>query len=195
MPAMPLDDPVLQTPRLELRLPAPDAAARVVRYFRENEEHLAPWSPPTPPGFYSEGFWRSRLRGARDELRAGSSLRLFLFPRGEPEGPVLGTVNFTQIFRGPFQACYLGYGLGARSEGHGLMQEALGAALEHVFRVVGLHRVMANHLPGNERSARLLRRLGFVVEGYARDYLFVGGAWRDHVLTSLTNPDPRPPLL
>jgi ribosomal-protein-alanine N-acetyltransferase len=46
---------------------------------------------------------------------------------------------------------------------------------------------MANYLPTNERSARLLRRLGFVIEGSARDYLFVGGQFRDHVLTALTN--------
>jgi ribosomal-protein-alanine N-acetyltransferase len=31
--------------------------------------------------------------------------------------------------------------------------------------------------------------VGFVVEGYARDYLFIGGQFRDHVLTSLTHPD------
>jgi ribosomal-protein-alanine N-acetyltransferase len=44
-------------------------------------------------------------------------------------------------------------------------------------------------VPTNERSAALLRRLGFVVEGYARDYLFIGGKFRDHILTSLTNPN------
>ena len=49
---------------------------------------------------------------------------------------------------------------------------------------------MANYMPINERSGRLLRSLGFQVEGYARDYLYVGGAWRDHVLTALTNPNP-----
>ena len=52
---------------------------------------------------------------------------------------------------------------------------------------------MANYIPHNERSGRLLRRLGFMVEGYARDYLFINGAWRDHILTALTNPNPRPP--
>jgi ribosomal-protein-alanine N-acetyltransferase len=46
---------------------------------------------------------------------------------------------------------------------------------------------MANYVPTNERSGRLLRRLGFVVEGYARDYLFIGGRFQDHVLTALTN--------
>jgi ribosomal-protein-alanine N-acetyltransferase len=46
---------------------------------------------------------------------------------------------------------------------------------------------MANYRPQNERSARLLERLGFTREGLAKDYLFIDGAWRDHVLTSLTN--------
>jgi ribosomal-protein-alanine N-acetyltransferase len=47
---------------------------------------------------------------------------------------------------------------------------------------------MANFRPENERSRRLLERLGFVEEGLARNYLFIDGAWRDHVLTSLTHP-------
>ena len=52
--------------------------------------------------------------------------------------------------------------------------------------VLRLHRVQANHLPENQRSARLLQRLGFRVEGLAREYLYINGAWRDHVLTALT---------
>ena len=48
-------------------------------------------------------------------------------------------------------------------------------------------------MPENTRSGRLLARLGFVREGYSRRYLFINGAWRDHVLTSLTNPTEIPP--
>ncbi len=43
-------------------------------------------------------------------------------------------------------------------------------------------------MPENERSARLLARLGFVRVGLARNYLFINGAWRDHVLTERINP-------
>ena len=39
----------------------------------------------------------------------------------------------------------------------------------------------------NERSGRVLRKLGFAIEGYARDYLFLDNAWKDSVLASLTN--------
>ena len=66
----------------------------------------------------------------------------------------------------------------------------LAAALPWVFAHLALHRVRAGYEPVNERSGRLLRRLGFVVEGYARDYIYTGGAWRDQILTSLVNPAP-----
>ena len=49
--------------------------------------------------------------------------------------------------------------------------------------------IMANHLAANYLSARLLQKLGFTRECVAKDYLKINGAWRDHVLNSLTNHD------
>ena len=117
-------------------------------------------------------------------------MRFVLQPR-EPEGPgapILGACNYTNIVRGAFHACHLGYQIGREHEGRGLMAEALRATNAFMFEVVALHRVMANFRPENDRSRRLLARLGFVEEGFARDYLYIDGAWRDHVLTSLVNP-------
>ena len=67
------------------------------------------------------------------------------------------------------------------------MAEALQAAINYVFQELNMHRVMANYIPENRRSGNVLKKLGFVVEGYAREYLFINGQWQDHVLTSLTN--------
>jgi ribosomal-protein-alanine N-acetyltransferase len=161
--------------------------ARVVAFHAENRAHLEPWSPPRPDGFYSEAFWRARLEVARDEFARGTAVRL-VFVRGGRPGPIVGECNFTQIVRGPFQACSLGYAIDRRTEGRGLMAEALRAAIAYLFDDWRLHRIQANYRPENTRSGRLLDRLGFVVEGTARAYLFIDGAWRDHVLTSLTNP-------
>ena len=44
-------------------------------------------------------------------------------------------------------------------------------------------------MPHNRRSAAVLRRTGFIVEGCARDCLLINGRWEDHVLTAITNPD------
>jgi ribosomal-protein-alanine N-acetyltransferase len=184
--------PHIETERLLLTIPALEAAPRMLAYVEENREHFAPWAPPEPDGYYTEKFWREYLQRGRQQFEQDAALRLVFFFRDDPQGAVVGDCNFTNFVRGPFQACYLGYKISKRAEGRGLMFEALAGAVKYAFETLRLHRIMANYVPTNERSGRLLRRLGFTVEGYARDYLLVGGAWRDHVLTSLTNTELKP---
>lgn len=179
--------PVIETERLVLTLPAIELAPRMLNYFEENREHLSAWTPPLPVNYYTEDYWRERLQKARAEFEQDKSMQLAIFERERPQGRVLGVCNFSAFIRGAFHACYLGYSIDGRDEGRGLMFEALAAAINYAFEDLRLHRVMANYVPTNERSGRLLRRLGFTVEGYARDYLLIDGQWRDHILTSLTN--------
>jgi ribosomal-protein-alanine N-acetyltransferase len=181
--------PQLQTERLIVRLARPGMQAAMVRFLEENfPGHLDRWSPPPVAQFFSEAFWEERMHLAVEEFHADRSVRFVLQPQGPEDGPVLGTCNYTNIVRGAFHACHLGYQVARTHEGRGLMAEALRAANGFMFDAMRLHRIMANHRPENERSARLLARLGFVREGLARDYLFIEGAWRDHVLNSLVHP-------
>lgn len=179
--------PAIETERLLLTLPPPKAARRMTAFVLDNDAHLARWEPPRPEGYFGETYWHRRLERNRDDFARGISMRLVMLRRDDLSGPVIGTVNFNQIVRGAFQACTLGYSLDHRCEGRGMMTEALSAAIPFVFRELRLHRIQAAYVPTNERSGKVLRRLGFVVEGYARDYLYIGGAWRDHILTSRTN--------
>ena len=83
----------------------------------------------------------------------------------------------------------LGYALDEAHVGQGLMSEAIEAGLEEVFSPrVNLHRVQAAYRPENLRSAAVLERLAFRKEGIAPDYLFIDGAWRDHIVTARPNP-------
>ena len=177
-------DARIETRRLVIHLPSAADAPRVLAYFERNRTHLERWEPARPKGFYSQAFWEHRLEQNRIEFEEGRSLRFFIELR-RPDRSVIGTCNFSNIVRGAFQACHLGYAICHTVEGRGVMSEALRVALPFAFDRLGLHRIMANYQPTNERSGRLLRRLGFVVEGYARDYLYINGEWRDHVLTSL----------
>jgi ribosomal-protein-alanine N-acetyltransferase len=186
------ETPRIETERLWLAAAAPDLAPAVAAFHDKNRDHFFASSPERPEPT-DEAFWRAQLIKAEQSFRDDRGLRLYLFAKEAPAGPVLGQCAFTEIVRGPFQACYLGYSLDHDQEGKGLMQEALRAAIPFVFGRLGLHRIMANYRPDNLRSARLLRSLGFMVEGFARDYLFLGGAWQDHVLTSLINPPPSEP--
>ena len=126
------------------------------------------------------------MRAIATDLVQDRGCNFFVFGGSSP-GEVLGYVNLSNIVRGGFQACYLGYALAERSQGSGYMTEALRTAIDFAWGDLKLHRIMANYLPQNERSAKVLQKLGFVIEGYAKAYLFIGGRWQDHVLTALTN--------
>lgn len=189
MPAsQPAALPELTTARLRLRHAQPALARATAQFMVRNEAHFRRWDPPRPADIGTAAHWRSQLMTAVREFRAGAAVRWTLFDIAAGErAPVLGRINFTQIFRGPFQSCVLGYQLDASAQGKGLMHEALQAALHDIFAVRGLHRVQAAYLPENKRSARLLERLGFTPIGVARRYLFIDGAWRDHALVEKVN--------
>lgn len=59
----------------------------------------------------------------------------------------------------------LGYALGEAYWGKGLMTEAAGALLHYGFEVLELELISAYCYPFNERSRKVLQKLGFVYEG------------------------------
>ena len=179
---------MIRTERLELRLPAPEDAAEVLRFYRENQAHLEPWSPDWPADFLTEEFWRDQAEQRAHEHRAGLGARMFVFKLSEP-ARVIGNVSLTQVARGALQQCVLGYSLAEAEQGHGYMLEAVQATVRYAFDVLRLHRVVASHMPQNERSARLLEKAGFLREGYSRSLLLIHGRWEDHVNTAIVNPD------
>ena len=182
------DPPIcLETDRLFVRAPlAPELAGEVCRFQSRNKTHFARWDPRRSPAFYSEPYWVEQLHLDAEDLHSGRRARFFVSAKTAPSR-VIGHVHFANIARGAFCACHLGFAIDQVLEGTGTMYEALFAAIEWAFDDLTLHRIEANHRPENARSGALLRRLDFVPQGYARDYLRIDGAWRDHVLTALTN--------
>lgn len=185
----------LRTTRLRLRASDPALAEAVAAFYRRNREAHARWNPPHADTMYSASGQRERLATARGAAAGGTFLGWWLFDAQAP-AQALGLIHFSQISRGPYCGAMLGYAIDHAHEGRGLMREALAAALDDAFARLALHRVQANVRPENRRSLMLLERLGFEREGLARRYLFIDGAWRDHVLTALRHPswpDSQPP--
>jgi ribosomal-protein-alanine N-acetyltransferase len=154
-------------------------------YCSENRAHLQPWEPLRAESYFAAESVAARLSGMAHNNASGHAVHFLLIL---PEtGEMVGECNFTNIVRGPFQACHLGFSIAKRFEGRGLIHEAMTPAISYIFEQVGLHRVMANFRPENIRSASLLERLGFEREGLAKSYLKINGVWADHVLTSRVN--------
>lgn len=176
--------PVLEyrTERTLVALPTRDDVERLQRYRLDNREHLAPWEPEREASYYGIDACRTAIESGEKLARAGIGYPMLAFDRRRTR--VLASFTLTNVVRGAFQACHLGYGVAADMQGQGLMFEVLQIALRLAFDDLGLHRVMANYMPRNQRSGRLLQRLGFEREGYARAYLRIAGRWEDHVLTA-----------
>jgi [ribosomal protein S5]-alanine N-acetyltransferase len=174
--------PSLQTSRTRIRLADEADALKLLQYRVENRDHLAPWEPLRESDYYTLSHCIQSIADGREHARLDRSYPLIAFDIDEQT--ILATFTFANIVRGAFQACHLGYGVAARAQGKGLMREVLEPGIEWAFGELGLHRVMANYLPRNERSAKLLAQLGFEREGYAKRYLQIAGVWEDHVLTA-----------
>jgi ribosomal-protein-alanine N-acetyltransferase len=179
---------VIDTPRLRIESAAVRHAVLHPSFFTRNRELFAPWDPPRPAGLESREYWERQLEQALAAFAEGREARFVVLERAALEPRLIARANFTQIFRGPFQSCVLGYQIDRDFEGKGLMREALAACVDFMFGEFRLHRVQAAYRIENTRSARLLAGLGFESIGVARDYLYVDGAWRDHVLVALNNP-------
>lgn len=193
----PLARPEITTARL--RLVAGDAgiAPAVCEFQRRNRQHFAPWDPPTADSFYTLEAQAARVATGLAAFTNDTAYRYWLIDASRAGGArlpssdveVIGSLHFSQVSRGAFQSAMLGYALDEAHVGQGLMTEAITAGLEEMFSPrVNLHRVQAAYRPENVRSGRVLERLGFRREGLAPDYLYIAGAWRDHVVMSLRNP-------
>ena len=183
---MTLKLPLISSTRLLLRLGTKEDVSKIITYFYQNQEHLVPWQPLRHSNFLTQEFWQEQVAKNFKEFQCDYSLKLFIFNKtNSPK--IIGQINFNNFVRGTAQFCYLGYSLAEIEQGKGYMAEALQVAINYVFKELNMHRVMANYIPDNQRSGNVLKRLEFVVEGYARDYLLINGQWQDHILTSLTN--------
>jgi len=178
---------LFQTPRFKAVLLAKDHAERLSVYYESNKSHLTPWEPLRPAGYHSKEAWLQRCHQFEREYQQGTALRILAIRANESD--ILGVCFFTNVSRGVFQACNIGYSVSAAHGGKGIMTELVKGSVDYLFEHLDLHRVMANYVPENHRSARILEKLGFEKEGYAKSYLQIAGTWRDHILTAKINPN------
>jgi ribosomal-protein-alanine N-acetyltransferase len=151
--------PVLATPRLFLREVTLDDAAWYLRHFSD-PEIVRGQGCPAPVDLDQAAV---ELRTFfLDLFKGGAGIRWGLTLRGSPE--LIGSAGFYRWRRGPRAQAELGYDLAPALWRRGIMTEALRAILDHGFGPMGLTRVEATVLTENERSMRLLERLGFVQE-------------------------------
>ena len=176
---------MISTKRAILKIIEADKADLLLKYYLNNKHHLSPWEPIRAKEYFTLKNFKNLVASAQTAYQEGREYKFTALSLDQRE--VIGVCNFTGVCKGPFQACFLGYSISKKYEGKGYMHEILKGGIEFIFNEIGLNRIMANYIPQNERSRKLLQRLGFEREGYARRYLKIAGKWEDHILTAKIN--------
>jgi [ribosomal protein S5]-alanine N-acetyltransferase len=145
-----------------------------------SRDFLTPWEPSWPADDLSRTAYRQRMRRYAEDQRTDQAYPFFIFRKDD--NVLVGGLVLASIRRGVAQAGSLGYWIGLPYAKRGYMTSALRALVPAAFDVLRLHRLEAACIPANVASIRLLEKIGFQREGYAREYLCINGTWQDHLL-------------
>lgn len=171
---------MIETDRLILKTLDVDRAADVLAFYVDNKVFLKPWEAHRHDQFFTLETQKANLKLDWMGMQSGDMLRYWIFEKGSNVSKVIGTVSLTNIIRGVFKSCYLGYKISEDRAGNGLMHEAVTAVVEVAFNQLKLHRIEANIMPHNIASIRMIEKCGFINEGLATKYLKINGNWEDH---------------
>lgn len=184
------DDITLTCGDLRLCTPGPQDYQRWAALRDRSRTFLQPWEPIWPEDDLTPEAFKRRLARYRDERAAGTAYPFFV--ERCADGALLGGINLNNIRRRAAMCATLGYWMGAPHAGKGYMSAAVPAICAFAFGQLSLHRIEAACLPENAASVRVLEKAGFQREGYARGYLSIAGARRDHLLFARLATDRRP---
>ena len=176
--------PRLESERLVLRPLCVSDANAMYRYAcREDVTEYLLWSPHPSPT-----YTRDYLSYIEERYVTGG---FFDWAVVEKEsGRMIGTCGFTTI-DAPNDMGEIGYVLSPEYHGKGYGTEAAARVLRFGFEELGLHRIEAKFMKGNDASLHVMEKLGMHLEGYRQDGMLVKGRYRTIGVCSLLEGDYR----
>lgn len=164
---------------LELRLVDEKYAEEAFAVVAENYDHLYRWMPWVNK-HYTANSARAYFRESRERIRQGRGADFSIFLNDRLIGGI-GLNNFDPYNR----SAEIGYWLAADRQGLGIITKACRRILEYAFEELDFNRMVIRCATKNTRSRAIPERLGFQIEGVARQSEFLHGTFMDLVVYSL----------
>lgn len=174
---------LLRSERLALVVLDASSAPLVLDYVNRNRIFLEPWEMARTEDYFTLAYQTRIIEEDVQKIKEGQLWKVWLLL----EDRIIGSVALSNIVRGAFQSCHLGYRMDEQEQGKGYMTEALKAVVAYAFDAMKLHRIEANIMPRNAASLQVVKKLGFYEEGLALKYLNIHGVWEDHYHMVLRN--------
>jgi ribosomal-protein-alanine N-acetyltransferase len=174
--------PRLETARLVLREIVQADAEDLLRIFSD-EETMRYWSCRP---YTSVAQARRLINVLAETARGGIGIHWAITLRGDDR--LIGKCGYNE-WRKAHRRGDISYIIAREHQGKGIVSEALGAMLDYGFDHMNLHSVEAGVTPGNGASARMLQKLGFILEGHLRENFLTETGFVDSLIYSLLRSD------
>lgn len=164
------DPPILETPRLVLRKMQKRDSHDMYEYAcRRDVTAYLLWEPHE-----SEFYTYRYLSYIQSRYRAGDFYDWAVAERETDK--MIGTCGFTRL-NTDANSAEIGYVLNPAYWGRGLAPEAVSEVLRFGFSELRLNRIEARYMVGNDRSRRVMEKVGMTFEGVARESMLVRGRY------------------
>jgi [ribosomal protein S5]-alanine N-acetyltransferase len=150
----------------------------------KNKNYLKPFEPILPAHYFTMAGQEDVVKRAMGnwENDLGYSFGICL----PNDGQIIGVVNLSNIVRGAWQNCNIGYFIDKDSQGKSFTTQAVTLVLQFAFEEANLHRVEAAIMPRNVGSIRVVEKTGFNFIGLSKNHLKINGHWEDHCIYAIT---------
>jgi ribosomal-protein-alanine N-acetyltransferase len=165
-----IEQSILHTRRLILRPFNLADAADVQRLAGAYEIAATTGTIPHP---YEDGMAETWINTHAARLADGTGIVYAITLR--ETGVLCGAIGLA--IKTEHQRAELGYWLGVPYWGRGYCTEAAETLLDHGFRTLELHRILAVHLTRNPASGRVMQKIGMRHEGTLREHMCKWGVF------------------
>ena len=164
---------------LKLCILLEDSADQVLNFYSDNKIYFEPYEIDKPEDFYTVKFQQRLLNAEHNGFLQGNFVRFFMFDKTFPD-VIIGTVSFSNIKRGAFYSCQIGYKIDNAYQNQGYGYKMLKEAIKVIINEYNIHRIEAYISLDNPASEALVQKLGFQNEGIAYSYVKLQDKWVDH---------------
>jgi ribosomal-protein-serine acetyltransferase len=164
---------------LEFRLYEEADAEELFSVVDANRAHIRRWMI-WPEQIRTVEDERAFVRANRERFAKENGFNAGIWQAGR----LVGGVGFHYVNR-EHRKTEIGYWLAESAQGRGVMTRAVRAMVTHAFGHWKLHRVIVYAATENRRSRAVVERVGFTLEGTAREAEWLGDRFVDLALYSM----------